>query len=127
MSTYMDYRFKFPITGLAKALEAMAELRTAGLLGKGNLPQNMLGDLRDTSGNAVSANAAWAGRPGRAAYTYTDTYTNKQISVPAAGDPGYYYIHIRAEGVSSLPFDPSAYGLVASDPTESAAVLGVWA
>lgn len=126
MTTYTDYRYKFPISGLSQALQAMAQLRTAGLLGKGDLPQNMLGDLRDTSGNVSTSTPAWAGRPGRAAYSYTDPVTKQTVNVPASGDPGYYYIHIRSD-VSSLPFDSSTYGLVVSDPTESAAVLGVWA
>jgi hypothetical protein len=129
MSDYFDYRFKF--TDLTKALGAMQELRTVGILSATGLPENMLGDARDATGNVVDRGdpeAAFAGRKGRAAFTYTDDMTQQSVTVPACGDPDSWYIHIRATvSPSDLTFDPTTYGLVPSDPDESAAVLGVWA
>ena len=91
----------------------------------------MLGDFRDVSGSVVdsaSGSVAWKGKPGAAASSYTDPDTHQAVDVPARGDPAFYYIHIRSDvPPSALPFDPAAFGLVPSDPIESAAVLGVWA
>lgn len=109
MSAYYDYRLKFPVTGLATALQAIAALQSAGLLGAGDIPDNMLGDPRDNSGAIASSNITWMGRQGTT-------------------DPSYYYIHIRATvDPTTLPFDPATFGLVPSTVQESADVLGVWA
>ena len=46
--SYFDYRFKF--TDLSRALGMLVALRTAGVLGAGELPDNMLGDPRNAAG-----------------------------------------------------------------------------
>lgn len=129
MSDYIDYRFKF--TDLAVSLGAMAQLRAAGILSATGLPENMLGDPRNANGDIVDRGdpaAAFAGRKGTAAFGFTDPDTQRSVTVPARGDPAYWYIHIRSEIPSSaLGFNPATYGLVPSDAGESAAVLGMWA
>ena len=128
MSAYTDYRFKFPTANLAEALGALTALRQAGILSSEAIPSNMLGEPRDASGAVVSTNAAWVGRPGIPASSFTDPFTKETVDVPARGDPSYYYIHIRANVPDAeLPFDPAVYGLIPTDSTESAIVLGVWA
>lgn len=128
MSSYTDYTFKF--SDLTKALQAFAALRTAGILGQGDVPENMLGDPRDSTGAAVardSGTVAWVGRKGIAAASYTDE-SGQTVNVPARGDPTLWYIAIRSTVTpDKIPFDPATYGLEVCDPAESAAVLGVWA
>jgi hypothetical protein len=133
----MDYLWTFPRTGLDKALTGLTALRIELGLPSGTLPGNALGDPRDASGAVVTPlpaddlakpapdPTAWIGRPGSAASSYEDM-DGKTIDVPARGDPSKYYMHIRT-GQDVEKFDPSQYGLMPSDPAESAAVLGVWA
>lgn len=127
--SYIDYRFKF--ADLPMALSAMQELRTIGILSSAGLPQNMLGDPRDAAGNVVpsgSPDTAFSGRRGSPASSYVDEISGQTVQVFARGDPGFWYIGIRSSvPPSEITFDPATYGLVATDPDESAAVLGVWA
>ena len=129
--TYYDYRFRFPITGLAQALTLLAALRASGLLAGEIVPENMLGEARRDDGSVTDRGASdmsWVGSPGRAASSYTDPDTNQQVVVPAAGDPAFYYIHIRSYiAPAQLGLNPASFGMTPSDPAESAAVLGVWA
>jgi hypothetical protein len=142
--TFYDYRLMFPISGLAQALQFLAGVRAAGFMGgSGALPDNMLGDPRDSSGNivtAVDANGAlighaFTGRPGIPASSYTDPNSGETVNVPAAGDPTMMYMHLRspvsqaqsAALQAQLNLSPAGYGITPSDPVVSAAVLGVWA
>lgn len=135
MSAYNDYRYTFPATqaALTEALQGFAALQAAGLLGKGDIPSNMLGTPRDSSGNPTAdpKQIAWRGDPGRAATSYTDPTTGQTVNVPAAGDPSLYYVAIRAETtptqIAAAGIDPATYGLTVCDAATSAAVLGVWA
>ena len=132
-----DYRVNFPVTGLALALEGLDALRAEMGLPSGALPGNALGDRRDTSGDVVTPLpadditkpapdvTAWIGRPGSAASSYKDM-NGQDVEIPAKGDPGRYYMHIRT-GAEAPDFDPAAYGLEPTDPATSADVLGVWA
>lgn len=125
MTEYTDYRYKFPLSGLALAVDAFDALRAAGLLPLDGLPENMLGDPILAGGVVVAK-----GRAGRAAFSYTDEASGETVNVPATGDPEMIYVHIRSRvGLGDLPsgFNPSAYGLTATTPEESAPVLGVWA
>ena len=133
--TYFDYRLNFPTTGLALALEGFDALRAELGIETNTLLGHMLGDLRDTDGNVVnpvdddprSTRVVWVGRPGMAAYTYTDP-NDQVVEVPAKGDPARYYMHIRTEtDQTTVTTDMTQYGMVATDPAESAVVLGVWA
>ena len=129
MSSYYDYHLKFLVTALPTALTALQALRTAGVMAGETIPENMLGNLRGADGNVVAdpAQAVWRGDPGLAALTYIDPGSHQQVTVPARGDPAYYYIAIRSSvAPDQLPFDPSSYGFIAVSPDESAAVLGVW-
>jgi hypothetical protein len=135
---YFDYRLNFPTTGLALALEGFDALRAELGIETNALLGHMLGDPRDANGNIAipqprdiddppDTSVVWVGRPGMAAYTYTDP-NDEVVEVPAKGDPSRYYMHIRtADDHSATAFDPSAYGMAPTDPAESAAVLGVWA
>lgn len=129
-TTYYDYRYKFPATqaALTKALGGFAALQAAALLGAGDIPTNMLGDPRDSTGAINRDKPTWFGAPGRPASSYTDPTTKQTVPVPAAGDPASYYVAIRATvAPADVPVDPSAYGLAVCDPVECAAVLGTWA
>ena len=131
-----DYLWNFPTTGLALALQGLDALRAELSLPPNAMPGNALGDPRDAEGNVVVVplsdeqredSVVWVGRPGMAAYTYTDP-NNVVVEVPAKGDPGRYYMHIRtADDLGAVAFDPSQYGMVVTGRAESAAVLGVWA
>jgi hypothetical protein len=134
--TYSDYRLNFSVADLALALEGFDALRGELGIETNTLLGHMLGDLRDADGNVVnpvdddpqSTRVVWVGRPGMAAYTYTDPITDQIIEVPAKGDPARYYMHIRTEtDRTTVTTDLTQYGMVATDPAESAAVLGVWA
>ena len=128
-TVYYDYVFKFPVTGLASALQGMAALQASGLLDGANLPQNMLGDPRDVNGNVITDGSvpAWIGRPGPAASSYTDP-SGATVQIPQKGDPTQYYVWIHASlAPSALTVDPTTYGLVVCDQAEAAQVLGVWA
>jgi hypothetical protein len=148
---WFDYRLCFPRAGIALALDFLNSVRAAGFMGgTGALPDNALGDARDRSGNIVTTRDpetgmlvghAFTGRPGMAAFSYPDTDpitgtpTGETVNVPAAGDPAIMYLHIRspvsqaqsAALQASLGLHPADYGITPSDPTVSAAVLGVWA
>jgi hypothetical protein len=122
MSTFYDYRLK--TNDLPRALQAIAALRTAGLLGQSGGPENMLGDvIADAENRQVLR-----GRQGRAAITATDPDTGDTIVVPAIGDPARWYFAIRTTvPPEAVPIDPATYGLIPCDPAESRAVLGDWA
>jgi hypothetical protein len=136
--TYFDYRLNFPTTGLALALEGFDALRAELGIETNMLLGHMLGDPRDADGNVVvpqprdigdppDTSVVWIGRPGIAAYSYTDPNA-RVVEVPARGDPARYYMHIRTEtDRTAVTIDLTQYGMVATDPAESAAVLGVWA
>ena len=131
MSTYYDYTFKFLITDLPHALSAFVAIRALNLLAANKLPNNMLGDARDTQGNPVKVTSnqfAFAGSRGRVGYTYTNPLSGEVIVAPAIGDPAYFYINIRSlVDMSQYPFVPGDFGLIVSTQQESDAVLGVWA
>ena len=121
-----DLLYNFPTTGLALALDGLAALR-ADVGDSG--PLNALGDPRDPSGAIVAPGepVVWIGRPGSPATSY-EGMDGKSVDVPAKGDPGRYYVHIRTgQNATARLFDAAAYGLVPTDPYESAMVLGVWA
>ena len=132
-----DYLWNFPVTGLALALEGLDALRAELGLAPGTVPGNALGDRRDATGAIVTPLpaddvtkpapdvTAWIGRPGSAASSYKDM-NGQDVEVPAKGDPGCYYMHIRTDR-DAPGFDLAAYGLEPTDPATSAAVLGVWA
>lgn len=125
MSTYHDYRYRFPAVGLALAADAFTALRAAGLLPPNGLPENMLGDPLLLNGAEVAR-----GRQGRAAVDTTDPIAGEAMHIPAVGDPTMIYVHIRSETPpEALPagFTPATFGLIATTATESAVVLGVWA
>jgi hypothetical protein len=125
-----DFRMSFPVTSLGAGISGLRALREA----EGGNTQNALGDPRDASGNIVhpDPNApigtpppeVWHGRPGSAATSYTDLNGNV-VQVPAKGDPALYYVHIRSSHEAKA-FRPGLYGMKDSDPTASAAVLGIW-
>lgn len=118
MSAYFDYRLRFPVSGIARAI---AGLRAAGVLGS----DNMLGDSLDASGVYVSSAkaAVFCGRRGRASFKYMDEGV-KQTS-PAMGDPAYIYIHVRS--AAEITVNLADYGMETVESDVSATVLGVWA
>jgi len=130
-----DHRWNFPTSGLALALDGLAALRAELGLSEDAMLHNALGEQRNAAGDVATitvdgvlatSDAVWTGRPGSAAISYSDELSGKTIDIPAKGSPDRYYMHIRA--VLEAPgFDPAAYGLVDTDPTESAEVLGIWA
>lgn len=122
MSTYFDYRYHFPLTGVALAADAFTAWCAGGLLAADAPPDNMLGEPILLNGTQIAC-----GRAGRPAVAFTDADTGAAITIPAAGDADFIYIHLRSELALPAGFAPAAYGLVATDPAESAAVLGVWA
>jgi hypothetical protein len=130
-----DYRWNFPTSGLALALDGLAALRAGLGLSDDAMLQNALGDHRNAAGEPATvtvdgmrstSDAVWTGRPGSAATSYSDALSGKTIDIPAKGDPGRYYMHIRPAR-EAPGFDPAAYGMADTDPTESADVLGIWA
>lgn len=141
---WYDYYMQFPVSGLTFALQFLAAVRGAGFMGgAGNLPDNMLGDKRAADGslyvppadpNAADTHA-FCGRPGIAAFSYTDPDTQQVVNVPAAGDPATMYVQIRspvshAQSTAiqaTLGITPAAYGITPADPAVCAQVLGVWA
>lgn len=116
----MDYTFK--ASSLAVIGNALAALQASGLVGANSGPANMLGPMSvdDAKGNPLFKYGV-----GRASSSGVGPDGSK-ITIPGAGDPGMFYIAIRADAVA-IPFDPAALGLIATPPAESAAVLGVWA
>lgn len=126
--TYFDYRLKFPVVGLPTALSALAALKASGVMVGEDVPQNMLGSPRDAAGSVTASSPLWRGEPGRASTSFTDPGTGLTVTLPACGDPAYFYIHIRtAVSPASIGLDPATYGLIACTPEETASVLGVWA
>ncbi len=130
-----DHRWNFPTSGLALALDGLAALRAELGLSEDAMLQNALGDHRNAAGEPATvtvdgmrstSDAVWTGRPGSAATSYSDELSGKTIDIPAKGSPDRYYMHIRTDR-EAPGFDPAAYGLVDTDPTESADVLGIWA
>ena len=118
----MDYTFKAP--SLAVIGGALAALQALGLVGKNSGLSNMLGQMLvdDAQGNPLFRYGM-----GRAAVTVLGM-DGGPMTIPAAGDPGMFYIAIRTDvQLSEIPFDPAALGLIATTLEESAAVLGVWA
>lgn len=121
---YTDYLFSAPT--LADAGAALAALQAAGLVGAGDVPQNMLGDPQQITVNdhAVTVRA----RQGWAASSYTDPVSHQLVVVAGAGVVGTWYLAVRTlVPPSQVPFDPTTMGLTPTDPATSAAVLGVWA
>lgn len=102
-----DYRFRF--TDLSLALDALAELRTAGILPAGEAcPANMLGEPIDANGDACAIADA--------------------VCRAAQDAEGVWHIVIRSEvPPTAIPFDPAGYGMVPESAEDSAAILGVWA
>ena len=103
-----DFLYKFPVSDLPQALTALAALDAAGLH-----PDNMLGDPRDATGTVVMdlKLVVWRGGHGQAAYAYTDL-TGATVSVPAQGDPGFFYIAARADLSDEsgwCPVDPADF------------------
>lgn len=116
-----DYRYRFPDSGWPAALHFM-RLVTAGRI------TNMLGDPLDPTGapTALETAAVFA-RRGTAARTFA-AHGGAPVTVPARGDPGFWYVHVRADITpDALPADPLTWGFEAVTAEESAAVLGVWA
>jgi len=130
-----DYRWNFPTSGLALALDGLAALRAELGMSEDVMLQNALGDHRNAAGEVATitmdgmrstSDAVWTGRPGSAAASYSDELSSKTIDIPAKGSPDRYYMHIRTDA-DAPGFDPAQYGLELTDPADSAAVLGVWA
>jgi len=129
-----DYRWNFPTSGLALALDGLAALRAELGMSEDAMLQNALGEQRNAAGEPAivtvdgmrsTSDAVWTGRPGSAATSYSDP-SGKTIDIPAKGDPGRYYMHVRTDR-EAPGFDPAQYGMEPTDPTESADVLGIWA
>ena len=122
------WEYRLQATSLATVAAALAAIQAAGLVGANDGPDNMLGPLSVVdSANPVNPNyVLFRYGVGSAASTATmpdgSTYTT-----PARGSVGTFYIAIRTViAPAALPMDPTALGLAWSDPSESAAVLGVW-
>ncbi len=121
MTEYTDYRLR--ARSLDDIRAALAALRTAGLVGDAEGPENMLGDPQTDAEGRLAFRAS----RGRAALTVQDE-DGQTLTIPARGDPDFWYVAVRAlRRPEELPVDPTAYGLEWCDPAESAAVLGVWA
>lgn len=106
MSEYFDYRYRFPVAGIALAVGLLDALRANNLLGAGTL-RDMLGDPMDINGDPADAETAafWGKRSG-----------------------DHIYLHTRAPiDPTTLGLDLSAYGMEHVDADTSAAILGVWA
>jgi hypothetical protein len=96
------------------------------VLDPGEVPANMLGDPQQVTVDSTTVTIR--ARQGWAASSCTDPDSGLVVNVPGAGDPTQWYLSIRSYvPPGTQPVDPTAYGLVVSDPAESAAVLGVWA
>lgn len=114
MNVYFDYRFRFPIGGIASALAGFAALRQVGLLPSDGLPLNMLGDPINAAGEAVAFDEDAGGFPGVAFY--------------GRRSGAHFYIHIRSTvDPATLPVSPATFGLETVTAEESAAVLGAYA
>jgi hypothetical protein len=141
---WADYYMCFPVSGITLALQFLAQVRAAGFMGgSGNLPDNMLGDRRNSDGSLyvpptdplAPDTHAFTGRPGIAAFSYTDPDTGLVVNVPAAGDPAVMYVQVRspvshaqsAALQATLGITPAAFGITPADPAVCALVLGVWA
>ena len=142
---YTDYLFSAPnLNDIAAALVA---LRDAGLVGAGDVPDNMLGDpvTIQVPGQpdpmtipvpgqpdpatqlATATTITIRARQGRAASSYVDPGTGLTVQVPGDGDPALWYVAVRTTvPPSAVPFDPTTLGLTPVDPATSAAVLGTW-
>ena len=116
-----DYRYRFAKARWPDAVLFM-HVVTAGRI------TNMLGDPLDEDGEPTAPEAAAVfARRGTAARTVTSG-DGVPVTVPARGDPGYWYVHVRADITPDmLPADPLTWGFEAVTAEESAAVLGVWA
>ena len=120
---YTDYCMSGPT--LADAGAALAALQSAGLVGAGDVPANMLGDPQQITvgGSMVTIRA----RQGWAASSYTDPVTQQVVNVPGAGVAGAWYLDVRTVvPPAAVPFDPASLGLTPVDPATCAAVLGTW-
>jgi hypothetical protein len=141
---WSDLQVNFSLTSISKFVTFVSSARVAHYFdGGANLPDNMLGDPRDASGNIVTATdpttgalvgVVFKGRPGQAAFSYTDLGGNV-VNVAAVGDPTRMYIDVRAP-VSSAALTAvlaqagktlASYDVVVSDPVVSAQILGTWA
>lgn len=101
---YIDYRYKFPATGIGKALALLKLLSDQGLMG-GAHPSNMLGDGIGPDGLPSETPALFG-----------------------AVSDGHIFVHIRTKTVVPDADNlADAFGLSPTSESESAAVLGVWA
>lgn len=117
----MDYTFKAP--SLATITDALLVLQASGLVGANSGPSDMLGPL---SVNDAQGNSLFRYGVGRAAVTVTGM-DGQPMTIPAAGEAGWFYIAIRTDvQPSAIPFDPAALGLIATTADESATVVGRW-
>ena len=106
MSEYFDYRYRFPVAGIAQAIGLLDALRAKNLLGEGTL-KDMLGGPLGRDGTPVPE--------GEEAFRGTES-------------DGYVYLHTRATvDPKDLGIDISVFGLEPVDEETSSAVLGVWA
>lgn len=114
MSGYTDYRFRFPVTGIAQALAGFDALRQVGLMPADGLPLNMLGDPINADGETVPLDEDTGSFPG--------------VAFMGRRSGAHFYIHIRsAVPPVALPVSPAVFGLEDVSVEASAAVLGVWA
>lgn len=110
---YTDYLFSAP--NLSDIAAALVALRSAGLVGAGDVPDNMLGD-------PVSIQVAGRADP----VTQLPTATTITIRT-RQGQDGRWYVGVRTVvPPSAVPFDPTTLGLAPVDAATSRAVLGDW-
>jgi hypothetical protein len=140
--SWNDFLFSFPLSGITTATAFLSGARAQHFFNGGySLPDNSLGDPRDASGNIVTTTDAngnlvgvvFNGRPGQAAYSYTDPSGNT-VNVAAVGDPTRMYMAVRVPVTQAqltailtrLGRNLALYGIAVTDPTLSAQLLGVW-
>ncbi len=106
------YDMHFKARDLARALEAFAVVKAAGLA-KGTAIENMLGPAQGRAPQTIPREEGGA------------------IEVPGAGDPAYWYAAIRSEispaDIAAAGIDLAAFGIEEASAVECTAVLGVWA
>lgn len=106
MSEYFDYRYRFPVSGIALAVGLLDALRAKSLLGEGTL-RDMLGGPLGLDGKPTSEGE--------------EAFRGKESG-------GYVYLHTRAAvDPMELGVDLSVFGLEPVDEATSAGILGVWA
>jgi hypothetical protein len=122
------WEYRLQATSLATLAAALAAIQAAGLVGADAGPDNMLGPLSIVdSANPVNPNYVLARYGVGSAASMVIMPDGSSYTTPARGVVGTFYIAIRTVvAPAALPMDPAALGLAWSDPSESAAVLGVW-